>query len=74
MEKTTLYLPPELQRALKSAARQSGRPQAEIIREALTAYLGAQPRPRLRSIGVGDSGGFDAAESETWLDSEWGRR
>ncbi|HJR18661.1 MAG TPA: CopG family transcriptional regulator, partial [Actinomycetota bacterium] len=49
MEKTTLYLPGELQVALRDAARRAGVPQAELVREALTRYLGTLPRPVPRS-------------------------
>jgi hypothetical protein len=74
MEKTTLYLPLDLQRALQAEARRSGRPQAELVREALRDYLAARPRPRPRSVGLGESGQLDAANSEAWLRDEWARR
>ena len=74
MEKTTLYLPAELQRALRDEARRAGRPQAELVREALKAYLGGRARPALRSLGLGKNGELDARDSEAWLRSEWGRR
>src|SRR6185437_1757533 len=44
MEKTTVYLDPEISRGLKAMSRSSGRPQAQLIREALGAYLAATPR------------------------------
>lgn len=74
MEKTTLYLPIDLQRALREEARRSGRPQAELIREALRAYLSGQPRPQLRSLGLGSDRRVAARDSEAWLKREWGRR
>ena len=43
MEKTTVYLDPEISRGLKAMSRASGRPQAQLIREA----LGATPRHEL---------------------------
>jgi hypothetical protein len=73
MEKTTLYLPLELQRALQAEARRSGRPQAELVREALREYLGSRPRPRPRSVGLGESGQLAARDSEAWLREQWGR-
>jgi predicted transcriptional regulator len=70
MEKTTLYLPLELRRALKEQARRSGRAQAEIVREALETYLaGSWPQPT--SIGVGSDEEVSARTSENWLKREW---
>lgn len=74
MEKTTLYLPVELQRALRDEGRRSGRAQAHLIREALGEYLARRPRPRPRSIGVVASGKIAGSASEAWLRREWGRR
>lgn len=37
--KTTLYLPPELKGDLERAAVDSGRTEAELVREALARYL-----------------------------------
>lgn len=78
MEKTTLYLTADLQRALKDAARRSGRPQAELVRDALTEYLAKQPKPRPRSIGMANSGEIPATEVKAWIraqrDREWQER
>jgi hypothetical protein len=71
MEKTTLYLPADLRRGLKDAARRSGRPQAVLIREAIGEYLSSRSSPRPRSIGLGDDFGVSAAESEDWLRQHW---
>src|SRR5206468_1651199 len=61
MEKTTLYLPKELQRELRETARREGRPQAALVREALDTYL-LELRPgtdRLDSfLGDLESGAF----------------
>jgi hypothetical protein len=49
MEKTSVYLPPELKKALKSLARQRNCSEAELLREAvsvLTQGIDA-PAPRL---------------------------
>ena len=46
MVATTIELPVELRRALAAAARESGRDEVEIVREAIEAFLGAQGRPR----------------------------
>jgi hypothetical protein len=52
VEKTTLYLPADLQARLRDASKRSGRPQAEIVRDAVAAYLTEQPRPWPKSIGA----------------------
>ena len=74
MEKTTLYLPTDLQRALQEQARRSGRPQAELVREALRAYLEGAASPRPRSLGLGEDAGLSARESEAWLARRWSGR
>ena len=75
VEKTTLYLPVDLQRALKDQARRSGRPQAELVREALRSYLAAAAAaPQPASIGLGEDDGLIARESKDWLAGEWSRR
>ncbi len=68
MEKTTLYLPKQLQRELKDAARRTGRPQAELIREALTKYLAKQERPLPGFVGIiDDPDMIPASEAKRWL-------
>ena len=74
MEKTTLYLPRDIQHALRAEARRSGRPQAALVREALRAYLAERARPEPRSIGIGSDDGVSARDSEAWLRREWDRR
>jgi len=79
MEKTTLYLPMALQAELRALARRSGRPQAELIREAVADYVARQDHPWPSSIGsAGDAEeAADAAvsgqASEQWLREEWSR-
>ena len=73
MEKTTVYLPGELRRALKEAARSEKKPQAVIIRRALEEYLGRRERPRLVSVGIGEDRELSGSESEDWLRAEWGK-
>ena len=73
MEKTTVYLPTELSRALKEAARSEKKAQAEVLRKALEEYLERKERPRLRSVGIGEDRELSGADSEDWLRDEWGR-
>lgn len=74
MEKTTVYIPEDIQRALRQAAKREGKPQAVLIRRALEEYLGKVGRPRLRSVGAGEDRRLAARDAEDWLESEWGGR
>lgn len=71
MQKTTLYLPGEMRRALREAAKREGEPQAVLIRRALAEYLGRRGRPPLRSVGMGEDAHLAARDAEDWLRSEW---
>jgi Arc/MetJ-type ribon-helix-helix transcriptional regulator len=71
MEKTTLYLPSELQVRLKESAKRLRRSQAELVREALSEYLGKLEQPRPRSVGLGDEPELSGRESEAWLFRAW---
>ena len=71
MEKTTLYLPPALRRALKELARREGRSQAEVIREALAAYLEKKSRPVPKSLGLGEDENLAGKDAEAWLERAW---
>lgn len=74
MVKTTVYLPDDIRRGLDGAARDSGRSQAELIREALRAYLDDRSPSRPRSFGRHRSGGtFAARDDEEILRARWGR-
>jgi plasmid stability protein len=62
-ERTTVTLPTELARRLRTQARAHDRPVSAIVREALEAYLAGQPPPKLPSfMGVGRSGRTDLSE------------
>lgn len=58
MEKTTVYLPDELKRALRQAARSTGRSEAELIREGIGLVTGthriAEPQLPLFESGIPD--------------------
>jgi Ribbon-helix-helix protein, copG family len=71
MEKTTLYLLADLRALLKEAARRTGRPEAEIVREALRSYLQQHGRPSPRSLGLGENAELSGRESEAWLKAHW---
>ena len=66
MKKTTVYLPPELKRALIRVARQRRCSEAELLREAVQRLTGEveAPRPRLplfRTKGASIAADVDGA-------------
>jgi predicted transcriptional regulator len=63
MEKTTVYLDAEVARGLRAMSRSTGRPQAQLIREALRAYLAAKRSELPGWVGSWKNGPVtDAAE------------
>jgi predicted transcriptional regulator len=74
MEKTTVYLDQETRRGLKALSRATGRPQAELIREALDEYLDRTPRYALPGwVGAWKHGpSTDSGEIKRVARSEWG--
>ncbi|MBI5160239.1 MAG: CopG family transcriptional regulator [Micrococcales bacterium] len=56
MLKTTVYLDDEVVGRIRRLSDATGRPQAEIIREAILAYTGGSKRRQPRSIGAGKGG------------------
>ncbi|HEX5504855.1 MAG TPA: ribbon-helix-helix protein, CopG family [Thermomicrobiales bacterium] len=69
MDKTTLSLPAEVRRAFRELAERTGRPQAEIIREALEEYLRSHQadQPALCSVGIVAVPDVHGADSEDWV-------
>jgi len=63
MRRTTVYLDSDLEVQLKLEAKRRGQPMAELIREALRAYLDARPEGE-RPPGAGEfrSGRSDTAD------------
>lgn len=66
MMKTTVYLPPELKRALQRLARERRCSEAELLREAVSKLAGeaAAPAPRLplfRATGPSIAADLDRA-------------
>ena len=74
MNKTTIYLPDELQRGIRDVARRTGRRPAELIRAAIEQFLREQHRPLPRSIGAGEDVEVAARDSEDWLRANWQHR
>lgn len=61
MKKTTVYLEDDSLRAIKAAAKDSGRSEAEVIREAIRIYVRQRCRPAPQCVGAG-TGPEDLAE------------
>lgn len=62
MKRTTIYLAPELEMLLKSEMLRQNRPMAEIVREAVEAYVTREPRKAPPGAGAFASGHADTAE------------
>jgi len=62
MTKTTVYLSSDLTATLRQLAARQGRPQAVLIREALTEYASKSRRPSIPGLGEFDSGHTDTSE------------
>jgi predicted transcriptional regulator len=60
--KTTVYLDSELAITMRQLATQEGRPQAELIRDALAQYARRSKRPAIPGLGEFDSGHTDTSE------------
>lgn len=74
MIKTTLYLPEDLRHRLKSVAHRAQRSEADLVREALEAYLRQQAHPLPSSVGAGEDSELAARDGEAWLAARWRRR
>src|SRR5262245_49184412 len=61
MKRTTIYLAPELEVLLKSEMLRQNRPMAEIVREAVEAYVTREPRKPPPGAGAFASGHDDTA-------------
>jgi hypothetical protein len=62
MKRTTIYLEPELEVLLKLEVLRQGRPMAEIVREAVQAYVTREPRKPPPGAGAFASGRTDTAD------------
>jgi predicted transcriptional regulator len=60
--KTTVYLDTDTVLALRQMAESQGRPQAELIRDALESYVKRGKRPLPAAMGKYDSGESDVSE------------
>jgi hypothetical protein len=73
MEKTTVYLPPDLKQALRRSARSTGRSEAELIREGIGLVTGTH-RIAEAKLPLFSSGQVDLAERVDELLGGFGER
>ncbi len=67
MKKTSVYLEPELDRAIARLAERQGLTKAETIRRALLGAVAGERRPRIRAIAVGEGPGDVAGDVDRHL-------
>jgi hypothetical protein len=72
MKRTTVYLDPELEVLLKLEMLRQGRPMAELVREAVHAYVTREPRQVPPGAGAFASGHTDTAEKSEQILSRTG--
>ncbi len=74
VKKTSLYLDPELDRAVARLAEARGVSKAEVVRRSLESAVAGLPRVRISAIGVGEGPGDVADGVDRHLrDSGFGR-
>jgi Ribbon-helix-helix protein, copG family len=74
VKKTSIYLEPELDRALARHAAAQGISKAEAVRRAVAAAVANTPRPRIQAIGVIEGPGDVAENIERYLaEGDFGR-
>jgi hypothetical protein len=75
VKKTSLYIEPELDRALMRMAEHEGISKAELIRRTLRAGVMQTPRPRISAIGIGSGPGDVSADIDRHLaETDFGER
>lgn len=72
MKRTTIYLEPELETLLKLEMLRQKRPMAEIVREAVHAYVTREPQKAPPGAGAFRSGRADTAERAEEILAETG--
>jgi Ribbon-helix-helix protein, copG family len=75
MIKTSIYVDPEVNRALAHRAAAEGTTKAELIRKALARAAAPTRRPRPRAVGVFDGPGDLARNADSYLaETRFGER
>jgi hypothetical protein len=63
----TIALPSDLSRALEVLSKQTGRPESDLVQEAVEVYIALREHLGLRSIGSGANPDLHSDELEDWL-------
>jgi predicted transcriptional regulator len=71
MDTSTLALSAELRAELEEVSRETGRPQTDLVVDAIEAYLQRYRRSRFLTIGAGHSKEVTGKNSEDWLFAHW---
>lgn len=72
MEKTTVYIPTDIKLSIKASAKRQGTTEAHVIREALAAYVAAEPCELPSIFGSASTDGSVNSENyEDWLAENW---
>lgn len=71
MEKTTIYLPTEIKVSIRASAKRRGASEAQVIREALAAYVATEPRELPSVFGSVSDGTVTSENYEEWLAENW---
>ena len=72
MRKTTVYIDENDLRSIRRLARQRGRPEAELIRDAIAQYARNAARPTFKSLGLVSGPGNIADRVDESLSSGFG--
>lgn len=71
MEETTVSIPDDIKRPLKVSAKRLRVTEAQIIREALAAYVAVEPRELPSVFGSESDGTVISENSQEWLAENW---
>ncbi len=71
MEETTVSIPDDIKRSLKVSAKRLRVTEAQIIREALAAYVAVEPRELPSVFGSESDGTVISEDYQEWLAENW---
>lgn len=71
MEETTVSIPDDIKRSLKVNAKRLRVTEAQIIREALAAYVAVEPHELPSVFGSESDGTVNSENYQEWLAENW---
>jgi Arc/MetJ family transcription regulator len=71
MDTAIVVVPAELHAELDNLSRETGRPEDELVAEALKAYMLRYRMSRFASLGAAESDNVTGENSEDWLLANW---